>query len=176
MGRLPVCRTCRNPTRDRPGRGMRDLAERTADPDRSSGSTSADHAVAEGIAERVRARAGRRGGWIEVRGLMSRFGIERLSKDAKQRMTTALEDAGLALQPALDGLGRRDTVVLSAAAHDAQTSPVARGGARHGPYRPDRRGGPANWSHHPGRPFCNERRGPLVRHRRPVKGARRRAA
>lgn len=80
------------------------------------GEVSEDRAVAEAIADELRHRRGRRGGWFEVRALMAAFGFERLSDDARQRMASALNEVGLQLDPALADVDRRDTVVLSWAA------------------------------------------------------------
>jgi hypothetical protein len=73
-------------------------------------------AVAQGIADQVRNEAGRRGGWFEVRTLMSKFEIDRYSDEAKARMNAALTGAGLEVDPPLETLDRRDTVVLTAPA------------------------------------------------------------
>ncbi|MDT4960552.1 MAG: hypothetical protein QOF87_199 [Pseudonocardiales bacterium] len=50
---------------------------------------------------------------------MSEFTIDRLSDDARRRMTSALEEAGLTADPSLDSVERRDTVVLSWISGDA---------------------------------------------------------
>jgi Mg2+ and Co2+ transporter CorA len=72
-----------------------------------------DAAVAAGIARKVDERSGRRRAWFEVRVLMGEFEIERLSTDARDRMTRALKGVGITSQPPLDTVHRRDTVVLS---------------------------------------------------------------
>lgn len=79
-----------------------------------------DITIAERIAESVRERGGRRGGWYEVRALMSEFGIERFSADAQQRMTSALTAAGLSVEPPLGDVARRDTVVLTSGSQNGQ--------------------------------------------------------
>lgn len=84
-----------------------------------------DRRVADEIAEHVRARNGRRGGWFEVRSLLGHFGIDRFSEEARERMTAALAEAGLEVAPPLAQTDRRDTVVLSPAA--AERAPMSEG-------------------------------------------------
>ncbi|MEP7019472.1 MAG: CorA family divalent cation transporter [Pseudonocardiales bacterium] len=74
---------------------------------------SSDREIAERIAGQVQGRSGRRGGWFEIRTLMTEFGIPRLSQEASQRMASALSDVGLTVDPPLATVERRDTVVLS---------------------------------------------------------------
>ena len=75
--------------------------------------SDSDLAAAQTIAEHVRSRPGRRGGWFEVRSLMGEFQIDRLSEAAQARMTEALSAAGVVLSTPLSELDRSDTVVLS---------------------------------------------------------------
>ncbi|PZS32763.1 MAG: hypothetical protein DLM58_09210 [Pseudonocardiales bacterium] len=74
---------------------------------------SSDREIAERIAGQVQGRSGRRGGWFEIRTLMTEFGIPRLSQEASRRMASALSDVGLTVDPPLATVERRDTVVLS---------------------------------------------------------------
>lgn len=69
--------------------------------------------AARRIAEGIRHGAGRRSGWCEVRVLMETFRVTRLSPNACERMTVALDDAGVSLDRELAKLGRGDILLLS---------------------------------------------------------------
>jgi Mg2+ and Co2+ transporter CorA len=91
-------------------------------------SVQVDMAVAKQIAERIRTRSGRRGGWLEVRALMGEFDIERLSDEARQRMTSALREVGVTVSPPLAEVDRRDTLILSST--DGSFAPASQGADR----------------------------------------------
>src|SRR4029079_9326319 len=72
-----------------------------------------DNEAAQRVAERVRQTSTGTRTWYEVRALMQDFAIDRFTADAQERMSRALGAAGIAIEPDLRRLERRDTVFLS---------------------------------------------------------------
>jgi hypothetical protein len=69
-----------------------------------------DLAAARTIEEWCLARTSTRVAWKRVGNLASIFGFSRLTRAARQRLTVALAEKGLFLDPPLDGLSSRDIV------------------------------------------------------------------
>jgi hypothetical protein len=71
-----------------------------------------DQVAAARLRAWLEARESERVAWKKVASLASTFGVKRLTTAAKQRITIALQEAGLEPQPPLDDLSQQDTVRL----------------------------------------------------------------
>jgi Mg2+ and Co2+ transporter CorA len=85
-----------------------------------------DKEAAQRVAERVRQTSTGTRTWYEVRALMQDFAIDRFTADAQERMSGALAGAGIAVEPDLRRLERRDTVFLSWSTGDGSGQDLAR--------------------------------------------------
>jgi Mg2+ and Co2+ transporter CorA len=81
--------------------------------------TDDDRLSAERVADWLRSRSTETRTWYEIRTLLHDFSIDRFTDDAKGRITTALAEVGIAIDPALETRDRRDTVLLAWAANGA---------------------------------------------------------
>ena len=76
------------------------------------GANYRDLAVAREIAAEVQALEGRRRTWRKVTSILHRFGVYRLTSGVRERLTEALLEAGLDLEPSLLEVDRYSTVRL----------------------------------------------------------------
>lgn len=88
-----------------------------------------DNAAVEKIRAWLATRESERVAWKKVSSLAQTFGLERLTTKRKQRISLAMAEAGIELEPALQELGPEDTVSFRLAERaEARLSPVAEGG------------------------------------------------